>query len=88
LCDAFGGAQTVQTRHQTVVQRSGNSQDRQGIRLSLLLLQTHRLHDRFGHLLDEERYTVRVLDDLVHDVGRQGFAAGHVLDHPGTVRAH
>jgi hypothetical protein len=59
---------------------------------AIVLAQEAALEHRLGQLLDEQRYAIRVRDDLIHQLGRKGLAArdlfhqGCVLSSPKAVQ--
>jgi hypothetical protein len=80
-------AEPVEPRHQRRLQRRRHTEPRRGHRRGNLpaALGTGFEH-RLGHLLDEERHSVRALDDLGDHIRRQqGGVADEPLDHRRTV---
>ena len=48
-------------------------------------LEITRFENGFDHFFDGKGYTICFLDDLVHDVIREGFAIDNLCSHPLNV---
>ena len=80
----------VEPRHQRVLKRRRDGERRQGPVEPIavgVLDQDARLQHRLGELLDEQRVSVGLGDDLFHHFGRQHAPPGHPRDHVFNVVA-
>ena len=88
LGDLLHRRQPVEPRHQAVAQRRWDRQRRQRPVQDIavrLLLQEAGLQHGLGQLLHEQRHAVRLVDDLVEDLGGQPLASCDLLGQGGAL---
>jgi hypothetical protein len=90
LSDFACAAEPIQTGHERVVQGRRDRQGRQRTGELVAIArgdQQSRFEHHLGQLLDEQRYAVGALGDLLEDVGRNSPAVADPRDHVDDLAA-